>query len=92
LAPRRISASAGVAEVPGVQSTNRSAISDCGRIVQVALAWNGTKPALPIRSVTAARSCLVTLTALIVPTGAPAIRTCSPGTANAALSNSAVTW
>ena len=44
----------GVLAVPGVQSTYFSPISDCGRMAQNALAWNGVNPALLIVNVTAA--------------------------------------
>ena len=59
--------------------------------MQVAFAYHGVNSRFEIESVTAARFCLVTDSAEIVPTGAPAIRTCSPGTAKPALSNSAST-
>src|SRR5216110_3028711 len=93
--------SAGAAAVPGLQSTYISPISDWGRIAQVASAWNGVNRESLIASVTAAlfmvpavhRGLLAVHTSseAIEPTGAPAIRTCSPGTANDASSKMART-
>src|SRR5579884_774982 len=105
--PRWMRCSGGVADVPGLQSMYFSPSSDCGRIAQNALAWKGVKPALLIVNVTAALQPLpgteqelgapsplrsVTSVEPIVPTGAPAIRTSSPGTANEASSNIARIW
>src|SRR5437764_15479007 len=93
--------SAGAAAVPGLQSTYISPISDWGRIAHVASAWNGVKRESLIASVTAAlfvvpavqRALFAVHTSsdAIDPTGAPAIRTCSPGTANGASSKVART-
>ena len=68
----------------------------------MALAWNGVKRASLIASVTAAlfwvpvahaAVCAThTSSDAIDPTGAPAIRTSSPGTANEASSKIARTW
>ena len=63
---------------PGLQSTNFSPISDCGRISQEAPSWNGVKPGLSIFSVSAARLSGVTSRLLTSPTTAPAIFTSSP--------------
>ena len=92
---------AGAAAVPGVQSTYISPISDWGLIAHVASAWKGVKRASLISSVTAAlfwvpvahaAVCAThTSSDAIEPTGAPAIRTCSPGTANDASSKMALT-
>ena len=92
---------AGAAAVPGLQSTYISPISDCGRIAQVALVWNGANRESSISSVTAALFCVPgahgvlcathTSSDAIDPTGAPATRTCSPCTANEASSKIART-
>ena len=47
--------SRGELEVPGLQSTYSSPISDCGRIAQVALAWKGANAGSSMEIVTAAR-------------------------------------
>ena len=86
--------------MPGLQSTYISPISDWGRIAHVALAWKGVNRLSSISSVTAAllsvpgRHVCATHTSsdAIDPTGAPATRTCSPGTANEASSKIARTW
>ncbi len=93
--------SAGALAVPGLQSTYFSPISDCGRIAQDALVWNGKNPGLVIVNVTAALlsvpggqgalRVVQTSSAPIVPTGAPAMRTSSPATANVASSKIART-
>src|SRR5205085_7460074 len=100
--PLETRVSSGALEVPGLQSTYLSPISDWGRIAQNALAWNGMNPRLSISSVTAALLSVPpvhgalrathTSREVIVPTGAPAIRTSSPWTANAASSKIARTW
>ena len=79
--PCLIAGSTGAAELPGEHSANVSPISDCGRIVQCALAWNGVKPASSIRRTTAALLSGVTWSDSIDPTFAPATFTSSPGTA-----------
>ena len=99
--PAGIRLSWGAAAVPGLQSTYISPISDCGRIAQVALAWKGVNRPSSISSVTAAllsvpgrhgAVCAThTSSDAIDPTGAPAIRTCSPFTANEASSKIART-
>src|SRR5437763_10635516 len=97
----------GVLAVPGLQSTYFSPISDCGRMAQKALAWNGVNPGLLTVKFTAALHPLpgveheleapsplrsVTSVVAIVPTVAPAIRTSSPVTANVASSKIARIW
>ena len=84
-------ASAGLAAVPGLHSTNFSPISDCGRMVHFASAWNGVKRASSICRTTAAFLSLVTSIDLITPILAPATLTSSPGTAEATLSKIART-
>ena len=78
-------------DVPCVHSTNFSPISDWGRIVQLALAWNGENPVLSIRSTIAAFLSLVTSSDSTAPILAPAVLTSSPFTTFEALSKIART-
>jgi hypothetical protein len=62
----------------GMQSTNFSPISACGRIVQLASARKSLKPGLSMLRMTAAFACGVGVTEPTVPTFTPSIFTFSP--------------
>ncbi len=89
--PRRSRSSGSAEAEPGSHSTNFSPMSDCGRIVHSASAFQGVNSSSSIRRTRAAFSSSVTSSCDTTPTGTPATFTSSPSTMLEALSKIART-